>query len=94
MSHHIQHLPDLQRYTLSVDGHQAGHLSYLRFTAALDLEHTEVSEEFTGRGFASELARFALDDIRAHGLKAMVSCPAVEHFIKKNPEYADLVVAP
>jgi uncharacterized protein len=37
------------------------------------------------------LARFALDDARARGLRVRPDCPFVARFIRAHPEYQDLV---
>jgi predicted GNAT family acetyltransferase len=39
------------------------------------------------------LARGALDAIRAQGLKVVARCPFIASFIKRHPEYEDLVAA-
>lgn len=50
--------------------------------------HTEVAEEFGGRGLATILVRQALDDARSRGLVIVGVCPLVAAFLKKHPEYA------
>ncbi|ASR04570.1 GNAT family N-acetyltransferase [Gordonia rubripertincta] len=50
--------------------------------------HTEVPEEFGGRGLATILVREALDDARSRGLVIVGVCPLVAAFLKKHPEYA------
>ena len=57
------------------------------------IPHTETSPEFGGRGLAGQLVRYCLDDIRAQGLRVEPACPFVAAYIRKNPEYADLVSA-
>ena len=42
-------------------------------------------------GLAGRLVRFCLDDIRAQGLRVDPACPFVAAYIRKNPEYSDLV---
>lgn len=64
MSRAIRNDTSRHRYILSTDGKDIGYLSYIAFSGTIDLEHTEVSEEFTGQGVASDLARHALDDIK------------------------------
>ncbi len=51
--------------------------------------HTEVAEEFGGRGLATILVREALDDARSRGLIIVGVCPLVAAFLEKHPEYAD-----
>jgi predicted GNAT family acetyltransferase len=54
--------------------------------------HTEVDAAFEGMGVASAIARTSLDAIRADGVYAVVPiCPFYASWIKKHPDYADLV---
>jgi uncharacterized protein len=52
--------------------------------------HTEVDDAFEGQGVGSTLARGALDDVRARGLRMRPKCPFIRKFVEKHPEYADL----
>lgn len=67
-------------------------LQYLRRDGVVQLVHTEVPEVLEGRGYGAALAKAALDSARAAGLKVMPSCPFVRTYIRRHPEYADLVV--
>ena len=53
--------------------------------------HTEVTPKFEGKGVASKLAQFALADVRARGLQAIPACSFISGYIRKHPEYLDLV---
>ena len=53
--------------------------------------HTEVPNEFSGQGIASELARGAFDLLRESGRKAVLVCPFMVYFANTHPEYADVV---
>lgn len=55
------------------------------------LTHTEVPEEFGGRGIASKLARTAFDNARADGIKLILKCPFMAGWYARHPEYADVV---
>ena len=44
-----------------------------------------------GRGIASELVQGALQLIRADGLKVIAGCGFVVDYLRKHPEFADLV---
>lgn len=43
-----------------------------------------------GRGYGSQLAKYVLDDARERGLKVIPSCPFLDRYITKHPEYEDL----
>ncbi|MEO8335815.1 MAG: GNAT family N-acetyltransferase [bacterium] len=65
-------------------------LKYVRRGDVLDVVHTEVAEQFEGRGYASALARAALDYARANNLTVVATCPFVRTYLDRHPEYADL----
>jgi hypothetical protein len=84
--------PERQRFELDIDGKKVGEIVYrMHGPGAIDLVHTEVQPQFQGRGLASKLAAFALDDARKRGLKVIASCSYIQGFVRKHPEYADLL---
>lgn len=88
---HVSDNPAELRYELTVDGELAGEIRYRRLPGALALVHTEVDPKRHGLG--TELVRGALDDVRERGLHVVPVCPFVGAFIRRHPEYADLVTA-
>jgi hypothetical protein len=82
---------DAGRYEIRLDGRRVGLADYYRRGDVVVIPHTETSPEFGGRGLASKLVRYCLDDIRAQGLRVEPACPFVAAYIRKNPEYADLL---
>lgn len=78
------------RFELSVDGKLAVS-EYNRLANAVMFTHTEVPEALEGQGIGSVLARGALDDVRAQGLQVIPLCPFVAAFIRRHPEYLDLL---
>jgi predicted GNAT family acetyltransferase len=85
--------PERERFEVTVDGEPAGFLDYRERKGLLALTHTEVEDRFEGRGLGGRLARFALDRARSEGLAALPFCPFVNDWMKRHPEYADLVPA-
>ncbi len=57
----------------------------------LNLFHTEVPDEFEGKGIGSRLVKNALEQIKAEGLIINPSCPFIAAYIKRHPEYENLV---
>lgn len=57
----------------------------------LELVHTEVDPGEENRGIGTQLVREALDQLRASGRGVMPLCEFVSAFIRRNPEYQDLV---
>ena len=82
---------DAHRYELRSGDQVLGFLVHRLAGDVITLVHTEVDPAFSGQGHAATLARGALDDARARGLRVVPSCPYVASYIDKHPEYADLV---
>jgi predicted GNAT family acetyltransferase len=85
--------PDQLRYEIEVDGELAGFLLYRREPGVLELVHTDVDPKWEGKGVGAALVQGALDDVRARGLKVRPFCPFVRAYIRRHPEYEDIVVA-
>jgi predicted GNAT family acetyltransferase len=79
------------RFELERDGLVA-YLEYNLAGKVLQLIHTEVPEALRGKGMASALAESALEWAREHEVKVDVICPTVAAYLKKHPEYSDLVI--
>ncbi len=70
--------------------HENGHIAfedYELFDGGIAYLHTEVPPELSGRGIASFLIKYILDDAAAKGLKVKPVCPFVRAYIEKHPEY-------
>ena len=83
--------PMESRYEARVDGALAGVSQYELTADTIVFLHTVVAEEHEGRGVASAIARYALDDARARGLHVRPLCPYIRGWIERHREYADLV---
>jgi predicted GNAT family acetyltransferase len=81
------------QFELAVDG-TAAILEYRRRKGRLLLIHTEVPEALRGRGLASALIKQVLDLARAEGIQVIAVCPTVQEYIRKHPEYMDLLARP
>jgi len=55
------------------------------------MTHTEVLPGRQGGGVAGLMATAALDDVRARGSRVDPVCPYIARFIRRHPEYADLL---
>jgi uncharacterized protein len=79
------------RYEAVREGDVVGQIRYVTEPGSVVLIHTEVGPSEKGRGSGSRLVRAALDDIRKRGLHVVPVCPFVAAYIRRHPEYADLV---
>jgi hypothetical protein len=55
------------------------------------VHHTGVPTELEGRGIASALVQATVDHARANGLQIVPQCSYVQVWMKRHPEYADLI---
>lgn len=79
------------RFELRMGQEVAAFSEYNALKDALLFTHTEVAPAFEGKGLGGRLITFALDEVRKRGLHVIPACPFVAAFIRKHPEYLDLV---
>ncbi len=82
--------PGKHQFELIVDVHTAL-AAYRLKPGVITFTHTEVPKELGGRGIGSQLAKGALEQVRARGLKVVPLCPFIKAYIGKNAEYQDLL---
>ncbi|MEQ1883435.1 MAG: GNAT family N-acetyltransferase [Bryobacteraceae bacterium] len=80
----------LNRFEVHEDGSVA-FLEYRLRPGEIVMVHTEVPAELEGRGIGGQLAKKGLDYARAYALRVIPNCPFVASYIKRHPEYLDLV---
>jgi uncharacterized protein len=83
--------PEQSRYLATVDGRPAGFAAYRMRAGRIVFTHTEVDPAFEGKGVGSALAQAALDDVRRRGLLMVLVCPFMTSYVRRHPEYADLI---
>ena len=79
------------RYEIRSGTTLAGFALYEISGEELTFTHTEIDPEFDGKGLGARLARAALDDVRTRGLGVVPLCPFIAGWIRRHPDYADLV---
>lgn len=87
----VKNNTDESRYELFVDGELAAFSEYESEPGTRAFVHTVTLEQFQGQGLAGQLAAASLDATRAEGLLVAPYCPYVRGYIKKHPEYHDLI---
>lgn len=91
MSHDITKNEKTSQYETTIDG-QLAYVAYdLEDPDRIVLTHTIVPDALAGRGIAGEVVKHALDDARAQNLKVVPQCSYVAAYIKRHPEYEDLL---
>lgn len=81
------------RFEVIIDGEVAGQIDYTVSGDVITYTHTGVPAAFEGRGIASSLAKFALDQARTQGQTVVPQCPFVAEYINRHPQYADLLAS-
>ena len=90
MTYEIRNNEAASRFETTVDGHTAV-AEYTLSDGVITLTHTEVPGELSGRGIAAELVKHALEHARSENLGVVPQCAYVAAYIRRNPEYGDLV---
>jgi predicted GNAT family acetyltransferase len=88
----VDNAPEL-RYEIWLGDAGAGFVAYRREPGTIVLIHTDIEPAFAGKGLGSRLVAGTLDDLRRRGLKVVPVCPFVAAYIRRHPEYDDLVVS-
>ncbi|ASR01777.1 GNAT family N-acetyltransferase [Gordonia rubripertincta] len=94
----IDHSPAQERYEAILasdsfgEDEVVGYLDYVSEPYQVVLTHTVVREQYSGHGYAGQLVRFVLEDIRASGKQVVPVCSYVQRFIERHPEFADMAV--
>lgn len=91
MTPEVKDDPENHRYVLELEGDVVGFAEYHLRGGRHFFVHTEVDDEFTGRGLGTTLVKSALNDVRSAGGAVVPMCPLFAAYIKRHPEYDDLV---
>jgi predicted GNAT family acetyltransferase len=83
--------PAESRYEIHVDGKLAGFTVYRLTPGVIEFVHTEIDDAYEGHGLGGQLARGALDAVRATGDKVIATCPFIKGWIAKHEDYQDLL---
>ncbi|RNI21934.1 GNAT family N-acetyltransferase [Rufibacter latericius] len=83
----IIHDEDDLRFFVELDGEEAELTYSITDKEELDLDYTYVPEEYRGQGLADQLVKTALEYVKGNQLKFIASCPVVEAYVKRHPEY-------
>ena len=90
MSYSIIHNEASTRYETEVEGYLC-ELNYVQTDSVMTMNRVYVPAPVEGRGIASALTQFALDDCDARGLSVIATCPYVFAWIKRHEEYQRLL---
>ncbi len=85
---------EARRYEARLGAELAGFLNYRLRDGEIVLVHTDVGQAYEGQGVGGALAKFALEDARARRLRVTPQCPFVRSWLKRHPEYEDVLEPP
>ena len=91
MSNEISNNKQESRFETTVDGHVAYAAYELEEPNSIVFSHTIVPDEIAGQGVAGNLVKHALDHARKEKLTVVPQCAYVAAYIKRHPEYEELV---
>lgn len=83
--------PEEGAYVIEVDGERAGKAVYHMRGGRHLFVHTEIDDRFSRMGLGTRLVQYALDDVRAKQGTMVPICPFFAAYLKRHPEYEDVV---
>lgn len=86
----VIHDAGTHRFHVDVDGYR-GALDYVLRDGVMVITHTGVPRAIGGRGVAAALTRVALDAARREGWKVLPACSYAAAYLRRHPEFTDLV---
>ena len=78
------------RYTIAVEGKTVGYAAVADRDNQRVFYHTEIDDQFRGRGLATILVLEALNATRDDGKRIVGVCPMVAGVLEKHPEFNDI----
>jgi predicted GNAT family acetyltransferase len=83
-----------QRFELALG---EGKIAFIQYAQAGEgvyaLTHTEVPEEFEGKGVGSGLVKGTFEIMRKEKLKMIPTCPFISGYLQRHPEYQSLAAS-
>jgi predicted GNAT family acetyltransferase len=86
----VRHNPGANRFETTVDGLLC-HCDYEMRGKVMAMTHTEVPAALGGRGIAGQLVEAAVRYARENGIKIAPYCPFVRGYVKRHPEFDDVL---
>lgn len=91
MDMNVEHDAENQIFYITIKNVKA----YLQYDQiddkTLDYKHTFVPKELRNQGLAGKIVDYALQYARVHGFSVIPSCPFVEKYIERHPQYEALL---
>jgi predicted GNAT family acetyltransferase len=91
MTSDIRHNEQESRFETTIDGSVAFAEYDREEPNRIVFTHTIVPDELSGRGVAGQIVKYGLDYARDQKLTVVPQCSYVAAYIKRHPEYEDLL---
>ena len=88
---HVTDNPERKRFEGYLGDELVGVVEYIPLEGKIIATHTEVLEAFEGQGIGSRLVADMLEQLRAGGRVVQPLCPYVAAYLRRHPEWADVV---
>jgi predicted GNAT family acetyltransferase len=79
------------QFAIAVDGRQVGRAEFVDHDGHRIFHHTEVDDDFEGRGLASIMVSEALAATRDAGLRIVAVCPMVAKYVETHHDFDDVI---
>jgi predicted GNAT family acetyltransferase len=80
-----------KRFELELEEGGTAYVDYSRSPGVVKLLYAKVPRGLEGRGHGSQVVRGALELVRAEGARVIPRCAFVAAYIRRHPEYQDLL---
>ncbi|GAA4283878.1 GNAT family N-acetyltransferase [Brevibacterium daeguense] len=84
-----------ERFELWLSGPERTFVGFLGYQlpepGVYELRHTIIAEAFGRQGYARTLVTKVLDQLRERGQRIVPTCSYVQRYLRRFPQYADLV---
>ncbi|HZU79909.1 MAG TPA: GNAT family N-acetyltransferase [Acidimicrobiales bacterium] len=78
--------PSASQFEATVDGRVVALAAYELRPGRIVFTHTEVADDYEGKGVGSALVREALRQAAERGLQIVPRCPFVADYLRRHPE--------
>ena len=86
----VIHNPTEKRFEVWIDDHLAK-LDYILDDSTIVMTHVGVHPDHRGKGVAGKITHAALEYAKEKSLRVIPMCPYVAAYIRKHPQYVDLM---
>ncbi len=81
---------DQKQFQLKVDDATV-YIEYIEAKGKIYFTHTEVPLALEGKGYGGKIVKMALEHVRQRNIDLVPLCPFVAAYIKRHPEWKDIV---